>query len=166
MRTLLVIVPCLVLWGCFEKDATCVCDDQAPEVAYVGDEQSTAVTCVGDDQPENVFRYNCVNPNAYVATTLIDQLDDASFTSVKLYSLDKESVLGAHPAKYILAVSSFDIEEPVILLGFKTNSQLSFNLLSKEQPFTFSLTASDEDAPSYLIEFTDYETLEVNGSFF
>lgn len=174
MRTLIIIVSCLLLWGCLKKDAACVCEDQIKGAANVldeqkkgavnfVDEQKTVATCVGDDQPKSVFRYNCVNPNAYVASTLVDQLDDGSFTSVKLYSLDKESVLGAHPAKYILAISSFDIGEPVILLGFKTNEELSFNLLSKEKPFTFSLTASDEDKPSYLIEFTDYGTFEING---
>ena len=123
-------------------------------------------TCLGDNQNSDVLRYYCVNPNAYVGTTFISEIDNGSSVAAKLYYIDGESVLSATPAKYVLAISSFDIGEPVILLGLQADYLMSFKVLSKGTPFIFKLVNSNGQPIKFLIEISNYNSIKVNGSFF
>lgn len=142
MKNIIITIVCLILGACSES----------------------SVPCIGDEQVDDVFQYSCVSPNAYIGTTLIGRVDDGNSVSAKLYALDKESVLGVNPANYIVAISSFDIGEPVILIGFKSGYELSMKLEANGDSFVFSLSTSETNVQAYLVEFTDYETFKVNGT--
>ena len=120
--------------------------------------------CLGDDQPESVERYSCLDVNAFLSLSPVEERSSHNF-KVSLYKLDQEVVLAERPANYALVISSFDIGEPAVLVGLKTQQVL--RLEAGEDMSSSSIKVVNlKNVVIFNIAFKGYDDLTINGKSF
>jgi len=115
--------------------------------------------CLGGVQLEGARRYECLDTNAYLALSLV-QTKTSNYSKVDLYKIDDELLLNNEAADYVLIISSLDIGEPAILVGFKFQGILRFGKESDVSKGVYKLE-SYEGRLVFDILFKDYETLKI-----
>ena len=120
--------------------------------------------CLGDDQLDSVERYSCLDVNAFLSLSPVEKRSSHNF-KVSLYKLDQEVVLAERPANYALVISSFDIGEPAVLVGLKTQQVL--RLEAGEDMSSSSIKVVNlKNVVIFNIAFKGYDDLTINGKSF
>ncbi len=80
--------------------------------------------CLGINQTKEVMTYDCITANTLMGVKKISVLVVDNSIAYTLFSIDSELVQVESPPKYILAVQSLDIGEPVLVFGLNLKQNI------------------------------------------
>lgn len=73
--------------------------------------------CLGINQTKDIMIYDCITANTLMGVNKISELVTDNSVAYTIFSIDSEVIQAESPPKYLLAVRSLDIGEPVLLFG-------------------------------------------------
>lgn len=117
--------------------------------------------CLGGEQLEKFKRYECLDTNAFLALSSVEAKSSTHF-KVELFKIDDELLLVEGAADFALIFSSFDIGEPAILVGLKTENPLRFGQETNVKKGVYRLENFEREVV-FDITFNGYESLEIKS---
>ncbi len=89
--------------------------------------------CLGISQTKEVMAYDCITANTLMGAKKISVLVIDNSLAYTLFSIDSELAQVESPPKYLLAVQSFDIGEPVLLFGLNLKKNIELLIRISEE---------------------------------